>query len=95
MMSKKKAFASALVALVVVCGLAASVISYDWGMDQGIEKVPFGLDGNGMLADNSINYQMFEVWGPVLLVLGTLMFGAIIAGVCISREERDKKEEEE
>ena len=94
-MSKKKAFASALVALVVVCGLAASVISYDWGMDQGIEKVPFGLDGNGMLADNSINYQMFEVWGPVLLVLGTLMFGAIIAGVCISREERDKKEEEE
>ena len=31
-MSKKKAFASALVALVVVCGLAASVITYDWGM---------------------------------------------------------------
>ena len=93
-MSKKKAFASALVALVVVCGLAASVISYDWGMDQGIEKVPFGLDGNGMLADNSINYQMFEVWGPILLVLGTLMFGAIIAGVCISREEEKKEGEE-
>ena len=95
MMSKKKAFASALVALVVVCGLAGSVISYNWGMDNGIEKVPFGLDGDGMLADNSINYQMFEVWGPILLVLGSLMFGAIIAGVCISREERDKKEEEE
>ena len=94
-MSKKKAFASALVALVVVCGLAGSVISYNWGMDNGIEKVPFGLDGDGTLADNSINYQMFEVWGPILLVLGSLMFGAIIAGVCISREERDKKEEEE
>ena len=94
-MSKKKAFASALVALVVVCGLAASVITYDWGTDSGIEKVPFGLDGDGKLADNSINYQMFEVWGPILLVLGTLMFGAIIAGVCISREEEKKKEEEE
>ena len=94
-MSKKKAIISGLVALVVVCGLAASVISYDWGMDSGIERVPFGLDGDGKLADNSINYQMFEVWGPILLVLGTLMFGAIIAGVCISREERDKKEEEE
>ena len=94
-MSKKKAFASALVALVVVCGLAGSVISYNWGMDNGVEKVPFGLDDDGKLADNSINYQMFEVWGPILLVLGSLMFGAIIAGVCISREERDKKEEEE
>lgn len=93
-MSKKKAFVSALVALVVVCGLAGSVISYDWGMDSGIEKVPFGLDGDGQLADNSINYRMFEIWGPVLLVLGTLMFGAIIAGVCISREEEKKEGEE-
>ena len=91
----KKALVSGVLALVVVCGLAASVITYDWGMDQGIEKVPFGLDEDGMLETNSINYQMFEVWGPVLLVLGTLMFGAIIAGVCISREEEKKKEEEE
>ncbi len=93
-MSKKK-FAIALVALVVVCGLAASAITYDWGMDNGISQVPFGLNDEGGLADNSINYQMFEVWGPILLVLGTLMFGAIIAGVCISREEEAKKEEEE
>ena len=34
-------------------------------------------------------------WGPILLVLGTLMFGAIIAGVCISKEEEVKKEDEE
>ena len=93
-MSKKKAFVSALVAVVVVCGLAGSIISYDWGMDTGIHSVPFGLDGDGNLADNSINYQMFEVWGPILLVLGTLMFGAIIAGVCISREEEKKEGEE-
>ena len=94
-MSKKKAFLCGLVALVMVCGLAGSVISYDWGMDTGIEKVPFGLDDDGKLADNSINYQMFEVWGPALLVIGTLMFGAIIAGVCISKEEEAKKEGEE
>ena len=91
----KKALVSGVLALVVVCGLAASVITYDWGMDHGIEKVPFGLDDDGRLADNSINYQMFEVWGPIMLVLGTLMFGAIIAGVCISKEEEKKKEEEE
>ena len=53
------------------------------------------LNDDGWLAENSINYQMFEFWGPVLLVLGALMFGAIIAGVCISREEEAKKKEGE
>ena len=91
----KRTILCAIFALAVVCGIAASAISYDWGMDGGPVSVPFGLDGNGDLAVNSINYQMFEVWGPVLLVLGTLMFGAIIAGVCISREERDKEEGKE
>ena len=83
-----------LLAIVVVCGIAASAITYDWGTDGGPTAVPFGLDGNGELQENSINYQMFEVWGPVLLVLGTLMFGAIIAGVCISKEEEKKEGEE-
>ena len=90
----KRAAVGAIIALVVICGLAASAITYDWGTDGGPQPVPFGLDGNGELATNSINYQMFEVWGPVLLILGTLMFGAIIAGVCISREEEKKEAEE-
>ena len=92
-MNKRNAFI-AVIAIVVVCGLAASAITYDWGTDGGPQQVPFGLDGNGELAENSINYQMFEVWGPVLLILGTLMFGAIIAGVCISKEEEKKEGEE-
>ena len=93
-MSKKKAFACGLIALVVVCGLAASAITYDWGTEGGPKQIPFGLDGDGNLPENSINFQMFEIWGPVLLILGTLMFGAIIAGVCISREDKEKEGEE-
>ena len=91
----KRTAVCAVVALAVVIGLSASALSYDWNMDNGPVSVPFGLSDDGSLAENSINYQMFEVWGPVLLVLGTLMFGAIIAGVCISREERDKEEGKE
>ena len=94
MINKRNAVIGIL-ALVVVCGIAAAAITYDWGTDGGPTAVPFGLDENGELQDNSINYQMFEVWGPVLLILGTLMFGAIIAGVCISKEEEKKKEGEE
>ncbi len=90
----KRTLACGIIALAVVIGLAASAISYDWGMDGGPIPIPFGLESDGTLAENSINYQMFEVWGPVMLVLGTLMFGAIIAGVCISREEEKKEGEE-
>ena len=85
--------AGGLVALVLVCVLVGSIVTYSWGMGSGPVQIPFGLT-NGTLETNSINYQMFEVWGPVLLVLGTLMFGAIIAGVCISKEEEKKEGEE-
>ena len=90
----KRTLVCGIIALAVVIGLSASAISYDWGMDGGPIPIPFGLESDGTLAENSINYQMFEVWGPVMLVLGTLMFGAIIAGVCISREEEKKEGEE-
>ena len=90
----KRTIVCGIIALAVIAGLAASALSYDWGADGGPVPVPFGLSDDGTLAENSINYQMFEVWGPILLVLGTLMFGAIIAGVCISREEEKKEDEE-
>ena len=64
----KKAIIGGVIAIAVICVLGASVISYDWGMDNGPTPVPFGLNGDGTLAENSINYQMFEVWGPALLV---------------------------
>ena len=92
-MNKKNA-ACAIVALAVIGILIASAVTYDWGVEGGPTPVPFGLS-DGSLAENSINFQMFEVWGPVLLILGTVMFGAIIAGVCISKEEEAKEEDEE
>ena len=91
----KKALLGGIVALVVIGGLAAGIISYDWGMGDGPTPIPFGLDENGKLPWGGLNYQLFEVWGPALLALGTLMFGAIIAGVCISKDEEKKKEGQE
>ena len=42
---------------------------------------------NGELVENSLAYTVFEKYGIVLLPLALLMFGAMIGGVCISREE--------
>ena len=61
---------------------------------QDFEYVPSFL-GFRLTKKKDPDYQMFESWGPVLLILGTLMFGAIIGGVCISKEEEKKKEEKE
>lgn len=44
-------------------------------------------DANGELKENSLAYTIFEKYGLVLIPLAILMFGAMIGGVCISREE--------
>lgn len=87
----KKTVAGGVIALALLVVLAGAIMSSDWNDNMGdtASSVPFGPDDNGDLPEDSINYQLFEVWGPVILVLGILMFGAIIAGVCISREEED------
>ena len=92
-MSKNKILGG-VIALALVVVLASSIVSYEWDMGDEANPIPFGPDDDGTLSPDSINYQMFEVWGPVLLALGTLMFGAIIAGVCISKEDDEKEEEE-
>lgn len=66
-----------------------SIIFHHWDMNDEPTKVTFGLT-NEILMKESINYQLFETWGPVLFVLGILMFGAMIAGICISKEERNE-----
>lgn len=92
----KNAVIGGVVALAMVCILAGAVISYEWNTNgNGPEKVPFGPNDDGTLQENSLNYQLFEKWGPVMLVLGSLMFGAIIAGVCISKEKEKDEEGEE
>lgn len=49
--------------------------------DQGI------IDDSGNVKENSLAYTVFEKYGLVLIPLALLMFGAMIGGVCISREE--------
>lgn len=69
--------------------LVFSIIFHDWDMNAEPTKVAFGVTSE-VLIKESINYHLFETWGPVLFVLGILMFGAMIAGICISKEERNE-----
>lgn len=89
--------AAAGIALLVVLMMGAIAIGVDWeelGYDTSDpgDSIPFrpddGVDVNDY-RENSLNGVLFEKYGAIMIVIGALMFGAMIAGVCISREEED------
>lgn len=89
--------AAGIAALVVIM-MGAVAIGTDWQElgyntdDVPEEKVPFHPNESDNVDDyreNSLNGVLFEKYGAIMLVIGALMFGAMIAGVCISREEDD------
>lgn len=94
---KKKAVGTA-VAVVLLAVLAVGIFSVDWsdymGSDAPQEQPTFPTDDgdsiwddNGELKENSLAYTIFEKYGLILIPLALLMFGAMVGGVVISREE--------
>ena len=60
-------------------GIPAYTTSHDPDLDI------YGSDGE--LKENSLPYVIFEKYGFVLIPLAILMFGAMVGGVVISKEE--------
>lgn len=96
-MMSKRAAAGVGVAVVLLVALGACIYATSWdGMDSP-SSIPFNgeagqnadsiYDPAGDLKENSLNYQVFEKYGPLLIVLSLLMFGAMVGGICVAREE--------
>ena len=88
----KKVLAGIGASAVLAAVLISAVVLTDWNdymTNDSPEGIPFdgGVGEDGELDRNSLNYALFEQYGPVLLVVALLMFGAMIGGVCIAREE--------
>ena len=80
--------------------LSACVYATDWNglghINDEMSSIPYGshdssttdpiYDPSGNLDHNSLNYKVFEEYGPLLLVLAMLMFGAMVGGICVARE---------
>ncbi len=93
-MTSKKVIIGAVVAalLLVVCVSAIFATNWDnYTTYDTPQEIPFTevVDDEGHLDESSLNYVLFEQYGPLLLIVGLLMFGAIIGGVCIAREESE------
>ncbi len=88
------------VAVILLAVLIAGVYSVNWN-DYNSSDVPREIptfptdDGDSIwvdeenheLREDSLAYTIFEKYGIILIPLAILMFGAMIGGVCISREE--------
>ena len=92
-MSKGKKVLALIIALGMAAILIGGFIAADWQTYDEPQAVPFAPDAGGDLSHDSINYVLFEDWGPIMLVLGAVMFGAIVAGVTLSKEEDEEEEE--
>ncbi len=96
----KKVVIGAAVSVILLAVLVVGIATVDWS-DYTANDTPEGLptlpsdthedvniwDENGELKENSLAYTVFEKYGIVLIPLAILMFGAMIGGVCIAREE--------
>jgi NADH:ubiquinone oxidoreductase subunit 6 (subunit J) len=87
-MNKKALFVGTAVAAVLMVMLVAVVLSDDIAEigEDGMSDIPYTPDGDTLI-DGSLPDTLFEKYGPVLLVLAILMFGAIIGGAYIAKED--------
>ena len=94
----KKVAIGIFAAAALLAVLALSVVATDWGnfvSNDSPQSIDFvgTVDDDGkpiMDADGnytSLNFALFEQYGPLMLILALLMFGAMIGGVCVAREE--------
>jgi len=90
-MNKKALLVGTAVAAVVMVMLIAVVVSDDIGKigENDASSIPFTPDSDGNLIPGSLPDVLFEGYGPVLLVLAVLMFGAIIGGAYLAKEDDD------
>ena len=89
----KKLIVGSVAAVALIAVLAVGIYATAWDMPydapQAIDYDPEPGD-SGHVASNTLNYVIFEQYGPLLIVLGILMFGAIVGGICVAREEIER-----
>jgi len=92
-MNRKTALGIALgIAMVVMLG--GMVLSTNWAEDTNMgdspTDIPFSPSPGHDFKD-TLNYAVFETYGPVLIVVTMLLFGAIIGAAAISKEDVEEE----
>jgi len=74
---------------IMLCGV---MLDTEWQTNDEMSEIPYTPD-EGTNFEDTLNYAIFETYGPLLLVVGMLLFGAIIGGAAVSQEEEDEHDD--
>ena len=85
-MNKKATAAGGILATALIVILGLMIISGGWPGGE-ITPIPYGPGPGGL------SFAIFETYGPMIVVLSMLLFGAIVGGAAISRGEKKKEDE--
>jgi NADH:ubiquinone oxidoreductase subunit 6 (subunit J) len=95
----KRGFIGIIVVGILLTVLVLSIATTDFGETyDSPQMIPSVMNGHageegdimtddGKLKENSLPFVVFEQYGFVLIPLAVLMFGAMVGGVVISKEE--------
>jgi NADH:ubiquinone oxidoreductase subunit 6 (subunit J) len=96
-MSKRSSVGLVVVGIllaVLVAGIVTTDFDPEYDTPQGLPTFTTShndaqniYDEGGNLKENSLPFAIFEKYGFVLIPLAILMFGAMVGGVVISKEE--------
>jgi NADH:ubiquinone oxidoreductase subunit 6 (subunit J) len=86
---KGKTAAALVMGIAMIGMLGGMVLSTDWHDDEGMNSIPFAPSDDVDFTD-TLNFALFETYGPVMLVVSLLLFGAIIGSAAISQEEEEE-----
>lgn len=92
---KRKTIVGVVLAAAMVVMLGAMIIDMDTDKmnDDGMESIDYnGSNTEGAFSD-TLNYALFEEYGPVLIIVTLMLFGAIIGAATIAKEEEDDEDD--
>lgn len=86
---KRKALVGMALGLALVVVMGGMIIDTQWpNTDDGMHSIEFS-PSDDVPFEETLNFALFETYGPLLIVVTLMLFGAIIGAACISREEDD------
>ncbi len=92
MMTKRKIIGAVIAALVLII-FSVAIFVTGWG-DLVNHSSPVRLPTlspieGGALAADSLTYTLFEIFGPLFVLLSLVMFVAIVGAISVATEEAD------
>ncbi len=76
-MNTKKAIVAFLACLALFLVIVGTILTVTWQGD--LHQIP----------TNDVGTAIFNTWGPTLILVGVLMFAAMLGGVFIAQEDKE------